>query len=99
MKTEYRHTKTTVSFINYHFVFFPRFRRKIFLDTKIETRFKEIVKEVCDKYDIEIIAIECDKDHAHLFLSAPPKLSPANIMAYIKGTTGRNLRAEFKKTI
>ena len=27
---KYKHTKTTVSLINYHFVFCPRYRRKIF---------------------------------------------------------------------
>nr|MDD5837547.1 IS200/IS605 family transposase [Eubacteriales bacterium] len=26
MKNEYKHTKTTVSLINYHFVFCPRYR-------------------------------------------------------------------------
>ena len=30
MKNLYKHTKTTVSLINYHFVFCPRYRRKIF---------------------------------------------------------------------
>ncbi|MGE8204765.1 IS200/IS605 family transposase, partial [Heyndrickxia sp. NPDC080065] len=28
---KYRRTSTTVSLINYHFVFCPRYRRKIFL--------------------------------------------------------------------
>ncbi|MEJ6528296.1 IS200/IS605 family transposase, partial [Exiguobacterium sp. USCH10] len=31
METNYRRTHTTVSLINYHFVFCPRYRRKIFL--------------------------------------------------------------------
>ncbi|MDD2375534.1 MAG: IS200/IS605 family transposase, partial [Eubacteriales bacterium] len=26
MRSEYKHTKTTVSLINYHFVFCPRYR-------------------------------------------------------------------------
>ncbi|MFC4698426.1 IS200/IS605 family transposase, partial [Enterococcus aquimarinus] len=28
MDNEYRHSKTTVSLLNYHFVFCPRYRRK-----------------------------------------------------------------------
>ncbi|HIS60791.1 MAG TPA: transposase, partial [Candidatus Scybalomonas excrementigallinarum] len=44
MKNNYRHTNTTVSLINYHFVFCPRYRRKIFLIPKVEQRFKELVK-------------------------------------------------------
>jgi len=81
--------------INYHFVFCPRYRRKIFLQTRVEERFKQLVKEICDELDIQIIAIECGKDHSHLFLNALPTLSPADIMAKIKGVTSRKLREEF----
>lgn len=41
------------------------------------------------------MALECDKDHAHLFLNALPMLSPADIMAKIKGVTSKKLREEF----
>jgi putative transposase len=92
---EYRRTKTTVSLINYHFVFCPRYRRKIFLNQEVEQRFKEIVREVCDEQEIEILAMECDQDHTHLFLNALPQISPSQIMAKIKGRTSRVLRQEF----
>lgn len=92
---EYRRTKTTVSLINYHFVFCPRYRRKIFLDSNVEQRFKEMVHEICETLKVEVIALECDKDHTHMFLNALPTLSPANIMARIKGVTSKQLREEF----
>lgn len=94
---EYRKTKTTVSLLNYHFVFCPRYRRKIFLDSKLEQRFKEMVHEICREIDINVVAIECDKDHTHMFLNALPKYSPKDIMAKIKGVTSRRLREEFKE--
>lgn len=92
---EYRRTKTTVSFINYHFVFCPRYRRKIFLDAKVEQRFKEMVHEICKSLKIKVVALECDKDHVHMFLNALPPLSPSDIMAKIKGVTSKQLREEF----
>ena len=92
---EYRRTKTTVSLLNYHFVFCPRYRRKIFLNSEVEQRFKEMVREECVKLGIEIIAIECDQDHTHIFLNALPSLSPADMMAKIKGVTSKRLREEF----
>lgn len=95
MEQGYRRTQTTVSLINYHFVFCPRYRRKIFLNQSVEQRFKEIVLEVCDQLEIKVLAIECDKDHAHMFLNALPTLSPAEIMAKIKGVSSRKLRQEF----
>ncbi|MEF2115032.1 IS200/IS605 family transposase, partial [Clostridium frigoriphilum] len=76
MENKYRTTKTTVSLINYHFIFCPRYRRKIFLIPNLEERFKCLVKDVCKEIEIEIIAIECDKDHTHMFLNCLPKLGP-----------------------
>jgi putative transposase len=97
MKNKYRKTKTTVSLINYHFIFCPRYRRKIFLIPNVEDRFKYLVNYICKEMDIEIIAIECNKDHAHIFLNCLPTLSPANIMQKIKGITSKILRSEFKE--
>ncbi|MEB8944767.1 IS200/IS605 family transposase [Bacillus cereus] len=95
MMNDYRRTKTTVSLINFHFVFCPRYRRKSFLNTKVEERFKELVQGICGGLDISIVAMECDKDHVHLFLNTPPTLSPADTMAKIKGVTSKCLREEF----
>lgn len=94
---DYRKTKTTVSLINYHFVFCPRFRRKIFNIDGLEARFKEVVIQVCGQNDIEILALECHIDHCHLFVNAPPKLSPADIMRIVKTNTARIVMAEFKE--
>jgi len=95
MLNEYRRTKTTVSLINYHFVFCPRYRRKIFLNSKVEERFKMLVQEICEELEIEIITMECGKDHVHLFLNSLPTFSPTDIMAKIKGVTSKKLREEF----
>ena len=95
MENKYRHTNTTVSLLNYHFVFCPRYRRKIFLIPRVEERFKELVNLKCKELKIEIIAVECDKDHVHLFLNSLPTLSPSDVMRQIKGYTGKILREEF----
>ena len=95
MKKEYRRTKTTVSMINYHFVFCPRYRRKLFLIDGFEARFKELTTQICEQNDIVILAMECHIDHCHLFVNAPPTLSAADIMKIIKGNTSRQLKQEF----
>ena len=95
MENKYRHTNTTVSLINYHFVFCPRYRRKIFLISNVERRFKELVKIKCKELEIEIIAIECDKDYSYMLLNCHPTLSPSGIMRQIKGYTSKILREEF----
>ncbi|MGD6819226.1 IS200/IS605 family transposase, partial [Metabacillus sp. 113a] len=65
------------------------------LRTDVEERFKQLVQEVCEELEIVIVALECDKDHTHIFLNALPTLSPADIMAKIKGVTSKKLREEF----
>ena len=52
MNDMYKHTKTTVSLINYHFVFCPGFRRKIFNTAGVEDRFKELSIKECNKQGI-----------------------------------------------
>ena len=91
----YKTTKTTVSLLNYHFVFCPRYRRKIFLISNLEERFKQLVVEICNSMDVDILALECDTDHVHLFISANPTQCPSKIIKEIKGITGRILRTEF----
>lgn len=91
----YRHTKTTVSFINYHFVFCPRYRRKIFNIHGVEARFRDLVYEVCEEHQINILAMECHADHVHMFVSALPDMSIPEIMRLVKGSTSLKLRQEF----
>ena len=95
MKNEYKYTKTTVSLINYHFVFCPRYRRKIFNIPGIEDRFKELTIAECAKCGIEILALECHVDHVHIFVSVLPTMNIPNIMQRIKGCTSLQLREEF----
>ena len=95
MGQEYRHTTTTISLINYHFVFCPRYRRKA-LVKDVDRRFREILKEICDEHDLLIVALEVMPDHVHLFVNALPSISPSDIMAKVKGVTSRKLRQEFE---
>ena len=85
--------------LNYHFVFCPRYRRKIFLIDGLETRFKESVLQICEQNQMEVLAMECHVDHVHLFLSALPKYSPADIMRIVKGNTSRVLLSEFSDVL
>jgi putative transposase len=68
MEQKYRRTRTTVSLIHYHFVFCPRYRRKVLMN-RVEERFKELVADICHENDWVIVAIEVMPDHYHLFLN------------------------------
>ena len=57
---------------------------------------RDIVREVCRTYDIEILPPAVSCDHVHVLLSCPPNLSPSKIMQYIKGKSSRKFMMEFK---
>lgn len=97
MKDIYKHTKTTVSLINYHFVFCPRYRRKIFLIPGVEDVFKKEAISICQNSNIDILAMECHVDHVHIFVSVLPQMSIPEIMRLIKGGTSSVLRTQFKE--
>lgn len=94
MGQDYRHFNTSVTLINYHFVWIPR-RRKPVLTGDIAQRFEELLKVKVVEMDCQIIALEVMPDHVHLFLNCPPTLAPSDIMHRLNGATAYTLRTEF----
>lgn len=94
MASEYRHKTTSVTLINYHFVWIPKRRKKVLVGD-VAKRLKELLYEKTKELDCESIALEIMEDHVHLFLCCPPTLAPDQIMFRLKGYTSRVLRQEF----
>ena len=78
----------------YHFVWVPKYRYSILIK-EIKQRLKEILVELCEWKDIEILAGAVCSDHVHMYLSVPPKHSPAFVMKILKGKSAERLRKEF----
>ena len=81
--------------IKYHFVWVTKYRKRV-LTGEVGTRLRELVREVCLTYDIEILEGAVSQDHVHVLLSCPPNLSPSKIMQYIKDKSSRKLMMEFQ---
>ena len=94
MEQIYRHKKASVSLVNYHFIWCPRYRRRI-LRGEVEARLRELIRQVSEGLGLDVIALEIMPDHIHLFVNAPPTLSPHNIAARLKGVTSHHMRREF----
>ena len=45
---------------------------------------------------MEVREVNHDRDHVHLLLSIPPKMSVSDAVRIIKANTGKALRAKFK---
>lgn len=80
--------------INYHLVWIPRYRKKVLVGP-IAERLSMRLKEIADQYGFEWLAQEVMPDHVHVFVTAPPKCSPAEIVRRLKGIPSRRLKQEF----
>jgi putative transposase len=80
--------------IAYHFVWIPKYRRKV-LTGEVQKATKELLAECCERHGFVLLALETDLDHVHIFVSAPPRYSPAEIANLLKGYSSRYLRARF----
>ena len=94
MAQKYRHNNTSVTLINYHFVWCPRRRRKV-LKGLIAERLKQLIIEACQEIDVSVLAMEVMNDHVHAFLNCPPTLAPYQVIHKVKGYTAGYLRQEF----
>ncbi|MGF7396297.1 IS200/IS605 family transposase (plasmid) [Thermoanaerobacterium thermosaccharolyticum] len=95
MNTQYKTTRHAKFLINYHFVWIPKYRRKILDDPKVIDLIKSTITELSKKYNYEILAMEIMPDHIHLQISAVPQYSPAELMNKIKGVTGFRISKQF----
>lgn len=94
MTKGYQKENTSVHLMNYHFVWCPKYRRKLLVG-EIKKRLLELINEKTDQLKCKILTIEIMPDHIHLFIQANPKLSPNYIVGQIKGISSRKLREEF----
>ena len=90
----YRHIRGSVATINYHFVWCPKYRRKV-LTGAVAERLKELLYAKAEELHCTVHTLEVLPDHLHLFVDCPPTLAPQQLANQFKGYTSRVLRDEF----
>ena len=88
-KTRWTHYQT-----GYHLVWIPKYRRKVLVGAVADAT-KRLLQECRSRQGLTLVAAETDINHVHVFVSAPPRWSPAQIANVLKGYTSRYLREEF----
>ena len=78
----------------YQAVWIPRYRKRV-LTAAVADRLRGLLSEVAHAKGVEILALEIQPDHVHLFFSAPPAIAPSLAIQWFKGITARSLFAEF----
>ncbi|HAR6202433.1 TPA: IS200/IS605 family transposase [Staphylococcus pseudintermedius] len=65
-------------------VFALKYRRQIIYG-KLKRDIVLILRQLCERKGVEIIEAEACKDHIHMLVSIPPKLSVSQLVGYLKG--------------
>ena len=68
----------------YHIVFAPKYRRQVIYG-KIKQDIGQMLRKLCEYKGIEIIEAEACKDHIHMLVSIPPKISVSGFVGFLKG--------------
>ena len=94
MELGIKRTRNAVYQTAYHAVWVPEYRRKVLVGGVAE-RLRGILHEICQAKGFEVLALEIQADHVHLFFSAPPAIAPSLAIQWFKGILARRLFAEF----
>lgn len=80
--------------LHVHIVWSTKYRYPV-LQGEIQIRSRDLLRQTCDSLDIQILKGVVSKDHIHLHLSYPVKLSVSDLVKRLKGRSARILLEEF----
>jgi len=75
-------------------VWCPKYRKAI-LTGEIPCALEAMLREMCIEHGWDILSLELQPDHIHLFVSIPPADAVANVVKVLKGSTARKLFVAF----
>jgi putative transposase len=75
-------------------VWVVKYRYKI-LQGEVAFRVRELVRQICEAFEIKIVKGVVSADHVHILVSAPPEMAPSEIMRRIKGRAASKLFEEY----
>ena len=79
----------------YHVVWTPRYRRKIFVPG-VRQYAQKLLKDLDGlDPDIEVLKVNIPLDHVHMVIVIPPRVSVADAIQFIKSQSGKLLKAKF----
>jgi putative transposase len=93
---DYRYGSHRAYNIEYHFVWVTKYRYKV-LTGDVALRVRELVRQTCEAFEIQILSGVVSEDDVHAFVSAPPTLAPSEIARCLKGRAASKLFEEFPR--
>ena len=79
-----------------HLVWSTKYRYEV-LRGDIQVRCRDLIRQTCDALDVQILKGVVSKDHIHLHISYPPKLSISDLAKRLKGRSAKLLLEEYSE--
>ena len=74
MKYKLDKSSHSVYALQYHLVQCVKYRKRVLIDESLIQLLKDKIHEISDTFQVDILNIECDKDHFHMLFKAKPIL-------------------------
>ena len=80
--------------LHVHLVWSTKYRYAV-LQGEVQLRCRDLIRQICDALDVRILKGVVSKDHVHLHLSYPPKISVSDLIKRLNGRSARLMLDEF----
>lgn len=98
MKNDFVSSARSISDMKAHLVLTTKYRRKVLTGEMIE-RLREVITDLCEKWDCNVIEFNGEDNHIHLLFQYYPQMEIPKFVGNIKSVTSRRLRQEFPEQI
>lgn len=95
---EIRKGRTCVFLLHVHLVFVAKYRRQVFTKPVMQ-ELESIFSSVCSDFEAELVEFDGERDHVHLLVNYPPKVSISKLVNSLKGVSSRLIRKRNYPTI
>ena len=78
----------------YHFVWVPKYRYRV-LNGQVKSEVERCIRLFCDQLECRVVEMNIQKEHIHLLVKIPPKVSISKMMGTLKGRTAIRIFKQF----
>ena len=71
---------------NFHIVWTPKYRYRV-LEGRVKELLEEDLQMLCEWKEVEVLELNVQRNHVHVVVSVPPKVSISTLMGILKGKT------------
>ncbi len=92
--SEIRAGRHCVFLMHAHLVFITKYRGRVF-DGEHLTKLEEIMRDICQQFEVELVEFNGETDHVHLLVNFPPKVAISKLVNSLKGVSSCKLKLHF----